>query len=314
MFRHVPFGLLLAAACGPSSAGTSATSATTSSDTTSAPGATSTSTSVGPGATSDPGGDSSTAESTSTSTTGASTSVTSSSGGGSTTSPSTTESTSNSDGSTTDTTVTTDTTTTEPSECVHAWKADCQQPLADCEALKCGDLYSEWAADGTLRSDCDLDDCPCPSGQTCFQPQWWGGCTPTNLICSDGDDDGLCNGCGGSEDCGGAYCVPDEIAPNPACPTAQDEQSCLAAGCGAFTLGRSLELNGDTCVCGDLLPFCLWFDEEVTSAPIPTVYYHGLFGPVLVPTQWSKPPFSWTSCNEGVNPPQACSCIEQCSL
>jgi hypothetical protein len=61
-----------------------------------------------------------------------------------------------------------------------------------------------------------------------------------------------------------------------------------------------------------LFPFCLWFDEDVTSVPTPTVYSHdSWYGAKLFPSQWSKSPFSWTSCDDP-NPPLECKCIEQC--
>jgi len=67
----------------------------------------------------------------------------------------------------------------------------------------CGDLGSRFDAQGCLRPSCGDDD-ECGADEFCYGGDW-GICTGSSFTCA--DSDGSCE-CGGTDDCGGNYCVP----------------------------------------------------------------------------------------------------------
>ena len=80
----------------------------------------------------------------------------------------------------------------------------------DCEVSNaCGTLDSYFDDDGCLRPTCRRNS-DCGAGEVCYYDELYGGCASSSLSCD--DDNGECE-CGGSDDCGGAYCVPAELLP-----------------------------------------------------------------------------------------------------
>jgi len=84
----------------------------------------------------------------------------------------------------------------------------CAAPYS-CAADECGGLEDRFDEDGCLRPSCG-DDSECGGGEVCYRPADWGGCAGSVFACS--DMDGSCQ-CYGTDDCGGAYCVPESLAP-----------------------------------------------------------------------------------------------------
>lgn len=89
----------------------------------------------------------------------------------------------------------------------------CANPLHGCSGPAecgetCGDLDSMFDENGCVRVACSPGADACGDGEFCYRPQDYGGCQSSDLSCS--ESDGVC-GCGFDDDCGGAYCVPEDI-------------------------------------------------------------------------------------------------------
>ena len=83
----------------------------------------------------------------------------------------------------------------------------------DCEGFNdCGPL-GEFDADGCQRQRCGATD-PCAAGEVCYQPELFGGCTGSASFCEMDEELMQCV-CGGTDDCGGAYCVAEGDYPEP---------------------------------------------------------------------------------------------------
>lgn len=83
----------------------------------------------------------------------------------------------------------------------------CSGP-ADC-GDDCGALDSMFDENGCVRVACGLGQPACDDGEFCYRPQDYGGCQSSDVSCTESAD-GTC-GCGLDDDCGGAYCVPEDI-------------------------------------------------------------------------------------------------------
>ncbi len=88
----------------------------------------------------------------------------------------------------------------------------CENPAHGCAGPvdcgeNCGALDSMFDDDGCVRVACGVGQA-CDDGDFCYRPQDYGGCQSSDLTCS--EFDGTC-GCGLDPDCGGAYCVPEDI-------------------------------------------------------------------------------------------------------
>jgi hypothetical protein len=186
-------------------------------------------------------------------------------------------------------------------------------PLFSCSApIDCGacpdDPMSPIDADGCLRPRCRRD-LPCPDGMVCFAPLTWGGCAGSGMWCED-DRRGVCQ-CGGTDDCGGAWCLPEGQAPPDACPDFGGEEACAEAGCGPFVLGRPILARPDgACLCDLEEPHCLWAPDGA-SLDAPQAYLDLLDGRVVAfPMTFDPPPLGWIACADLSDPPPACACAE----
>jgi hypothetical protein len=135
----------------------------------------------------------------------------------------------------------------------------CAAPV-DC-GESCGELDSMLDEDGCVRQACGTSS-DCGAGFFCYRPSDYGGCQSSHIGCVE-DEDGMC-GCGLDDDCGGAYCVPEDIVfggitPGPTQGFAVDlcgpddgpgftielgSDASNACG-GAFDPGPLLTINGD---------------------------------------------------------------------
>ena len=177
------------------------------------------------------------------------------------------------------------------------WDENC--PPVDCMKQSCGELLSRHDAQGVRWKSCDAVTC-CEPGFGCFRPFDWGGCVPSVW------------GCGfATEDCGGAYCVPEALKPPPVACGGTDEASCVASGC-SFMMAPWFAKTGESCECGEA-PLCLWFSEPVTSVEKPTAYYHSDGVNVrLLAQAWSAPPFGYKPCAGDPDAPAGCGCVDSC--
>lgn len=82
----------------------------------------------------------------------------------------------------------------------------------DCESYNCGAL-GEFDADGCLRQPCGGAN-PCGEGEVCYQPELFGGCTGSANFC-EYDEELMACSCGGTDDCGGSFCVAEAEYPEP---------------------------------------------------------------------------------------------------
>ena len=116
-----------------------------------------------------------------------------------------------------------------------------------------------------------------------------------------------------TDDCGGAYCVPDTLEPPPFACGGTDQASCEAAGC-TFVMTPWIDDVEQKCHCGEAFPTCLWFPQPADSVPTVTAYYHEfMIGDVrLFPATWSTPPWPWKLCAGDPDAPPACSCADEC--
>lgn len=180
------------------------------------------------------------------------------------------------------------------------WSEGC--PPVNCDDMKvpCGSLFSEYDAQGVRRKSCPGPTCECGPGFECFDASVWGGCVPS------------LQGCGfATDDCGGAYCVPDGLGPPFACG-GTDEAACVGAGC-TFVVAPWMDFGPDDCECGEALPLCLWFPDAGAEAAKPTAYYNPFTQQTRVfASEWEQPPFGWKPCAGDPEAPPACACAEQC--
>ncbi|MCR9166028.1 MAG: hypothetical protein ACE37F_17200 [Nannocystaceae bacterium] len=110
----------------------------------------------------------------------------------------------------------------------------CSGPV-DCGDA-CGELDSMFDDDGCVREACGQHD-DCDDAWFCYRPLNYGGCQSSDVSCSEDADVG-CQ-CATLPDCGGAYCVPEEIvfagaSPGPTAGWATD--SCAPDDGPAFLL------------------------------------------------------------------------------
>ncbi len=97
-------------------------------------------------------------------------------------------------------------TTTGASVCGGAENFMCSAPV-DCGDA-CGTLDSFFDEEGCIRAPCSRHD-DCDDGSVCYHPIDYGGCASSDVSCFE-DENGVCQ-CGLDPDCGGSYCVPDEV-------------------------------------------------------------------------------------------------------
>jgi len=95
-------------------------------------------------------------------------------------------------------------------ECPEVSGFNCLGPVNCEDGFQCGDLSSPFDSDGCLRPSCNSDE-DCAEGDRCYIGQDFGDCLSSNVFC---DQEGDMCLCGSSDDCGGAFCVPQEIYPD----------------------------------------------------------------------------------------------------
>jgi hypothetical protein len=164
----------------------------------------------------------------------------------------------------------------------------------------CGDPMSPFDAYGCLRSSC-----PCSVGEICFHPSDWGGCASSELFCEDVRGQGCL--CGGSDDCGGSYCLAEQDVPALPCLSFEDPVSCAEANCAWFEGGRvSLTPN---CSCDPRSGICVP-PVEYELGPGPAFYY-----PIVPPQNAVSLPNALDPIPHGLKPcddlhaPDACVCL-----
>ena len=179
-------------------------------------------------------------------------------------------------GTTTTTTTTTQGTTTMSSSttdgpgCAPDPDFTCVAPYP-CDGGACGGLEDRFDEGGCLRPACSEDQA-CTGGTVCYQPSMWGGCAGSVFSCA--DEGGTCS-CFGSEDCGGAYCVPESLlpptVPGPVGPARIDD-ACSPNDAPALELAIGLDSEEGACkaaLSGASLRIALWY----SGAPLePGVY------------------------------------------
>ncbi len=134
-----------------------------------------------------------------------------------TTDPSETETTSETDETTattdptTETETDTDGTTTDTGgvDCPAVPGFNCDGPVNCDQGYQCGELSSPFDADGCLRPSCESDE-DCQAGDRCYIGYEFDDCLSSEVFC--GQEGDMCE-CGSSDDCGGAFCVPEDIYP-----------------------------------------------------------------------------------------------------
>jgi hypothetical protein len=175
----------------------------------------------------------------------------------------------------------------------------------ECDAMNCGDAFSAFEANGCPRPACGAND-TCAAGSTCFHPSDYGGCVPSANGCED-NDQGACQ-CGGTADCQGSYCLPDDERPPLDCFGIADEGDCFAHGCNYF---ETVTVMTDTCTCEPSTPACLYFPGgEMGGAAAPNGFFHVETQTMAVfDTDWQVPPLGWAKCS-AADAPQSCSCYE----
>jgi hypothetical protein len=180
-------------------------------------------------------------------------------------------------------------------------------PCAPESCENCGDLFSGFDEDGCLRAGCDA----CAADEVCFRPADWGGCASSGVFCEVDPETQQC-GCGGTDDCGGSYCVPSAIAPPTNCNELVDASSCLDAGCSAFENAPRVVLEqGGACSCAEAQPTCLWFAGGIGGAASPAYFFRSDFSEVArFDTAYEEPPLGWERCAGAENRPAECDCFE----
>jgi len=93
----------------------------------------------------------------------------------------------------------------------------CEQPgncseFSACEgASLCGTLDSLFDENGCVRQECGDDDA-CADDERCYRAIEFGGCAPSGVFCEDDPELQTCL-CGSNPECGGGFCVPQELYP-----------------------------------------------------------------------------------------------------
>lgn len=92
----------------------------------------------------------------------------------------------------------------------------CEQPgncamYPACERGECGTLESTFDENGCVRQECQDDDA-CADDERCYRAIEFGGCAPSGVFCEDDEKTELCL-CGSLPECGGGFCVPEELYP-----------------------------------------------------------------------------------------------------
>lgn len=193
-------------------------------------------------------------------------------------------------------------TTGSPGLCETLPGFECSGPV-DCDVRPCGGPLDQYDANGCLRPPCEGPD-DCGAGEACFFPVELGGCASSQPICF--EEDGVC-GCGGSQDCGGGYCLPEDEVPEASCFGLPDEGACLDAGCSYFD---TVTVITDTCECNPGQPACLSFTGGIGGSASPDFFWHEATMTVAMFSEsWIELPVGWRSCTEAGAPP-ACECYE----
>lgn len=92
------------------------------------------------------------------------------------------------------------------------WAFNCAKTVNCGMGYSCGDLDTPFDAMGCLRARCETDG-DCLDIERCYRPSDFGpGCVSSNLSCNDTASN-ICS-CIGTDDCGGAYCVPASMYPS----------------------------------------------------------------------------------------------------
>jgi hypothetical protein len=96
-----------------------------------------------------------------------------------------------------------------------------------CDVVQCGGL-SPFDDDGCVRTNCTANPSACGAGERCYAPIDFGGCLSSAFECYDEIETQTCQ-CGSDPDCGGAFCIPEELYPEvecfdgePTCPPADE--------------------------------------------------------------------------------------------
>ena len=93
----------------------------------------------------------------------------------------------------------------------------CEQPgncveYSPCEGENlCGTLDSLFDANGCVRTECQ-DDEQCAADERCYRAMDFGGCAPSGVFCEDDPELQTCL-CGSNPECGGGFCVPEDLYP-----------------------------------------------------------------------------------------------------
>jgi hypothetical protein len=191
----------------------------------------------------------------------------------------------------------------------------CENPDHDCSTGipcppgSCGDLFSPFDDQGCLRRNCTFSN-QCDDDEVCFAPASVGGCASSGIYCSEGPD-GECQ-CASDPDCGGAYCVPSELAPPTDCEQFDNPDSCFNAGCSAFLDARWVVDEGNTCFC-NFMSMCVWLPPGADSSGELVAYYHpNLPGVYYFEVSFTPPPAGWFECGTGFEePPECFSCFDE---
>ncbi|MCA9720230.1 MAG: hypothetical protein H6713_39280 [Myxococcales bacterium] len=100
--------------------------------------------------------------------------------------------------------------TTGAFECPDNPNYDCDEPI-DCAQNSCGGLSDYFDDDGCLKQPCKMDS-DCADGEKCYIGFQHDDCLSSAITCF--KEQGACE-CSSTPDCGGAYCVPAALHPNP---------------------------------------------------------------------------------------------------
>jgi hypothetical protein len=172
----------------------------------------------------------------------------------------------------------------------------------DCSVVwtACGDPLSPFDLRGCLRPRC-----PCADDEVCFSPLEWGGCTSSGFFCE--EDPNLGCQCGGTDDCGGRYCLPVDEVPAAPCVSFEDAPSCARANCLGHD-GVQVHLDGGACSCVPGFGVCVPPLEDGTGPGL-GVYFR-LADPsyaVILPFTLDPVPLGLQACDDA-DPTEACAC------
>ncbi len=126
----------------------------------------------------------------------------------------------------------------------------------------CGALDSRFDENGCLRPSCS-EAGDCGEDEICYGALW-GICVGSEFMCADNGD--VCE-CGGTDDCGGNYCVPASALPPSATPPtgARLDFACSPDDGSAVKLELGLVDQGATCkseLSDPWLRLTVWFMEQ----------------------------------------------------